>query len=218
MKYRLVFLTVFTAALAMAIGPLPVSAQSSQNDATLPQSTTQTSDQDNNIQQNDHPYTFKIDVTQRTTQAVDYRDRGGSTQVDFKGTTLMPKIDGRAKVTGHTGRLAIDASFHHLQPARSFGPEYLTYVLWAITTEGRPANLGEVMPNDNGDAYVQVTSGLQEFAMILTAEPYFAVTRPGELTVAENIVRPDTAGGVHPITARYESLQKGQYTVDISPA
>src|SRR5262249_14767706 len=105
----------------------------------------------------------------------------------------------------------------HLQPARSFGPEYLTYVLWAITPEGRPANLGEVVPNDNGDAYVQVTSGLQEFAMILTAEPYFAVTRPGEITVAENIVRADTAGGVHPITARYETLQKGQYTVNISP-
>jgi len=218
MKCRLVFLTAFAAALAMAIGPLPVSAQSSQNDATLPQSTTQTSDQDNNLQQNDHPYTFKINVTQRTTQAVDYRDRGGSTQVDFKGTTLMPKIDGRAKVTGHTGRLAIDASFHHLQAARNFGPEYLTYVLWAISPEGRAVNLGEVMPNGDGDCYVQVTSSMQEFGMVLTAEPYFAVTRPSDILVAENIIRPDTAGGIHPITAKYELLQKGQYTVNISPA
>ncbi len=218
MKYRLVFLTAFAAALVMALGPLPASAQSTQNDATLPQSTTQPSDQDSNIQQNDHPFTFKVNVVQRSTQAVDYRDRGGTTQVDFKGTTLMPKLEGRAKVTGHTGRLAIDASFHHLQPARSYGPEYLTYVLWAISPEGRPVNLGEVMPNGDGDVSVQVTSSLQEFGMILTAEPYFAVTRPSDILVAENIIRSDTAGGIHPITAKYELLQKGQYTVNISPA
>ncbi len=218
MKYRLVFLTALAAALVMALGPLPASAQSTQNDATLPQSTTQPSDQDSNIQQNDHPFTFKVNVVQRSTQAVDYRDRGGTTQVDFKGTTLMPKLEGRAKVTGHTGRLAIDASFHHLQPARSYGPEYLTYVLWAISPEGRPVNLGEVMPNGDGDVSVQVTSSLQEFGMILTAEPYFAVTRPSDILVAENIIRSDTTGGIHPITAKYELLQKGQYTVNISPA
>jgi outer membrane protein OmpA-like peptidoglycan-associated protein len=169
------------------------------------------------VERQDNPFVFHVNVTQRTTQAVDYRDRGGTTQVDFKGTSLMPKVDGRALVTGHTGRLAIDTRLHHLQPARSFGPEYLTYVLWAITPEGRPTNLGEVIPNDNGDAYVQVTSGLQEFGMIVTAEPYFAVTRPSDLVVAENIVRTDTAGGIHPITARYELLQKGQYTVNVSP-
>ena len=217
MKYRLVFQTALAAALALAI-PLPVRAQSTQNDPTLPQSTSQSPDQDSNIQQNDHPYTFKVNVVQRSTQAVDYRDRGGTTEVDFKGTTLMPRINGRAKVTGHTGRLAIDASFHHLQPARNFGPEYLTYVLWAISPEGRAVNLGEVMPNGDGDVSVQVTSSLQEFGMILTAEPYFAVTRPSDILVAENIIRPDTAGGIHPITAKYELLQKGQYTVNISPA
>jgi len=205
---------------AQANAPGTSTGQNPSDAATQnPPSTTQTTNPTDNPQtdENGQPFVFRLKVVQRSTEAVDYRDRGGTTQVDFKGTSLMPKVEGRAKVTGHTGRLAIDTSFHHLQPARFFGPEYLTYVLWAITTEGRPANLGEVIPNDNGDAYVQVTTGLQEFAMILTAEPYFAVTRPGELTVAENIVRADTAGGVHPITARYESLQKGQYTVNISP-
>lgn len=163
------------------------------------------------------PFTYHVNVTERTTQAVDYRDRGGTTQVDFKGTALMPAADGRAKVTGHTGRLAVAASFHHLEPATSFGPEYLTYVLWAITPEGRPMNLGEVVPQD-GHADVQVTSNLQEFGMILTAEPYFAVTRPSDVLVAENIVRADTEGGIHAITARYELLQRGQYTVQIGPA
>lgn len=198
----------------------PGDAATQNPPSTTQNGTTPTTNPTDNPQtdENGQPFVFRVKVVQRSTEAVDYRDRGGTTQVDFKGTSLMPKVEGRAKVTGHTGRLAIDTSFHHLQPARSFGPEYLTYVLWAITTEGRPTNLGEVVPNDNGDAYVQVTSGLQEFAMILTAEPYFAVTRPGEITVAENIVRPDTAGGVHPITARYETLQKGQYTVNISPA
>ncbi len=132
---------------------------------------------------------YRVTVVQRTTEAVDYHDRGGTTQVDFKGTSLMPSVEGNAKVTGHTGRLAIDATLRHLAPPRSFGPEYLTYVLWAITPEGRPLNMGEVRTNDDGNSRIQVTSGLQEFGMIVTAEPYFAVTRPSNLVVAENIVR-----------------------------
>ncbi|HWF03478.1 MAG TPA: OmpA family protein, partial [Candidatus Angelobacter sp.] len=162
-------------------------------------------------------FVYRVTVVQRTTEAVDYHDRGGTTQVDFRGTSLMPAVDGNAKVTGHTGRLAIDATLRHLAPPRSFGPEYLTYVLWAITPEGRAVNMGEVRPNDDGSSKIQVTSGLQEFGMIVTAEPYFAVTRPSDLVVAENIVRQDTAGGNHPISAKFDLLQKGQYTVDIKP-
>ena len=227
MKTR--FLAFLALSLVMA---LPLTAQSGGNPSqnpndtsTMPNSTdtsapqTQSPDEQKNTSADQQSeFNYHVSVTQRSTQAVDYRDRGGTTQVDFKGTTLMPRVDGHAKVTGHTGRLAINASFHHLQPAREFGPEYLTYVLWAITAEGRPMNLGEVIPNGDGDADVQLTSGLQEFGMILTAEPYFAVTRPGDMVIAENIVRSDTEGGIHPITARYELLQKGQYTVSISPA
>src|SRR5215469_8098037 len=226
-------LAVLAFCLAMV---LPLSAQTSSdnppqnpNDTTsapssmgtsVPQTTTQTPEEQNNpeVPGQEPQYHYQVNVVQRSTLAVDYRDRGGTTQVDFKGTQLMPKVEGRAKVTGHTGRLALDTSFHHLRPAREFGPEYLTYVLWAITPEGRPVNLGEVIPHDDGDAYLQLTSGLQEFGLILTAEPYFAVTRPSDLVVAENIVRSDTKGATHPITARYELLQKGQYTTNITPA
>ncbi|HKE31461.1 MAG TPA: OmpA family protein [Candidatus Angelobacter sp.] len=226
-------LAVLAFCLAMV---LPLSAQTSSdnppqnpNDTTsapssmgtsVPQTTTQTPEEQNNpeVPGQEPQYHYQVNVVQRSTLAVDYRDRGGTTQVDFKGTQLMPKVEGRAKVTGHTGRLALDTSFHHLRPAREFGPEYLTYVLWAITPEGRPVNLGEVIPHDDGDVYVQLTTGLQEFGMILTAEPYFAVTRPSDLVVAENIVRSDTKGATHPITARYELLQKGQYTTNITPA
>jgi outer membrane protein OmpA-like peptidoglycan-associated protein len=176
---------------------------------------TQQNAPDKNDDQQQNIPVYRVTVVERTTQAVDYRDRGGTTQVDFKGTSLMPTVDGNAKVTGHTGRLAIDANLHHLAPPRGFGPEYLTYVLWAITPEGRPINLGEIRPNDDGNSRLQVTSGLQEFGMIVTAEPYFAVTRPSNLVVAENIVRQDTAGGIHPISAKFDLLQKGQYTVNI---
>jgi outer membrane protein OmpA-like peptidoglycan-associated protein len=195
----------------------PQSSQSS-SDNNSPQSTQKPDPQSNDDdQQNAKVPVYRVTVVERTTQAVDYRDRGGTTQVDFKGTSLMPAVDGNARVTGHTGRLAIDANLHHLAPPRSFGPEYLTYVLWAITPEGRPLNLGEIRPNDAGNSRLQVTSGLQEFGMIVTAEPYFAVTRPSDLVVAENIVRQDTAGGIHPISAKFDLLQKGQYTVNISP-
>jgi outer membrane protein OmpA-like peptidoglycan-associated protein len=184
-------------------------------DAQKPDTQQNATDKQNEDQQNEKVPVYRVTVVERTTQAVDYRDRGGTTQVDFKGTSLMPTVDGSAKVTGHTGRLAIDANLHHLAPPRGFGPEYLTYVLWAITPEGRPINLGEIRPNDDGNSRLQVTSGLQEFGMIVTAEPYFAVTRPSNLVVAENIVRQDTAGGIHPISAKFDLLQKGQYTVNI---
>ena len=69
-------------------------------------------------QPNGQVFSYRVTVVERTTEAVDYRDRGGTTQVDFKGTSLMPSVDGNAKVTGHTGRLAIDATLHHLAPPR----------------------------------------------------------------------------------------------------
>jgi outer membrane protein OmpA-like peptidoglycan-associated protein len=200
----------------------PQSTQSSPDNnapqTQKPDAQSNADDRQNDNQQNANVPVYRVTVVERTTQAVDYRDRGGTTQVDFKGTSLMPAVDGSAKVTGHTGRLAIDANLHHLAPPRTFGPEYLTYVLWAITPEGRPLNLGEIRPNDDGNSRLQVTSGLQEFGMIVTAEPYFAVTRPSDLVVAENIVRQDTAGGIHPISAKFDLLQKGQYTVNIPAA
>jgi outer membrane protein OmpA-like peptidoglycan-associated protein len=217
---------IFLSALCFAMA-LPLSAQSSsgnppQNPDTVNATPTQNvgNNPDSSQDQNQPPeqFSYRVNVIQRSTQAVNYRDRGGTTQVDFKGTSLMPSVTGTGKVTGHTGRLAVDVSLHHLRPARNFGPEYLTYVLWAITSEGRPVNLGEVVPNGDGDVNLQLTSNLQEFGMIVTAEPYFAVTRPSDLVVAENIVRSDTEGGAHPITARYELLQRGQYTVHLNPA
>src|SRR5438105_1333867 len=131
-------------------------------------------------------------VVERQTSAVNYRHRGGPTRLDFRGTPLLPKAHGEAEVEGRKGYMEVKAELKDLQPASRFGPEYLTYVLWAITPEGRPVNLGEVLLDDNNRGMLDVTTDLQAFGMIVTAEPYFAVTQPSDAVVMENFVRPDT--------------------------
>ena len=168
-----------------------------------------------NTGQNDALPVFRVNVYARTTKAVNYRHRGGSTTVDFRGTELMPAVGGHAKVEGKGGRLAISAEFTHLAAANSFGGQFLTYVLWAITPEGRAVNLGEVLPGDNGKDKIDVTTDLQAFGMILTAEPYYSVTHPSNKVVAENILRADTKGFEEPIDAKFDVLEGAQYTIDI---
>src|SRR5438105_861108 len=160
---------------------------------------------------------FRVKVVSRTTKAVNYRHRGGSTMIDFKGTDLMPQATGKAKVDSKSGRLQINAEFSHLQAATKLGSEYLTYVLWAITPEGRPVNLGEVLL-DNGKAKLEVTSDLQAFGMIVTAEPYFAVVHPSNLVVVENVIKYETKGWEEPIEAKFDMLEGAEYTVDVKAA
>ncbi|MFY9790659.1 MAG: OmpA family protein [Candidatus Sulfotelmatobacter sp.] len=167
-----------------------------------------------NTGQNDMPV-FRVTVTERTTKAVNYRNRGGSTEVDFRGTDLMPQVTGHAKVEGKGGRLTIDAEFAHLQPVKMFGGQYLTYVLWAITPDGRAVNLGEVVPGGNGKDKIDVTTDLQAFGMIVTAEPYYAVTHPSNKVIAENIIKPGTKGFEEPIDAKFDVLEGQQYTIDV---
>src|ERR1700719_2208867 len=158
---------------------------------------------------------FRVNVFARTTKAVNYRHRGGSTMVDFRGTDLMPAVGGHAKVDGKAGRLAISVELTHMQPATHFGGQYLTYVLWAITPEGRAVNLGAALPGDNGKDKIDVTTDLQAFGLIVTAEPYYAVTHPSNKVVAENILRQETKGFEEPIDAKFDVLEGGQYTIDV---
>ena len=129
---------------------------------------------------------FRITVVGRTTPAINYRPRRGDTKVDFKGTALMPQATGEAKVSGEQGYMNVEAKFDKFASASSFGSEYLTYVLWAVTPEGRATNLGEVQISGD-DASVKVTTELQAFGLIVTAEPYFAVTQPSDVVVMENV-------------------------------
>jgi flagellar motor protein MotB len=155
---------------------------------------------------------YQVTVIERTVKAVNYQYRGGPTQIDFAGTVLLPQAKGKATVESKSGRAEIDAKFSNLGSPSRYGGEYLTYVLWAITPEGRAQNLGEVMSDASDRGHVAVTTDQQAFGMIVTAEPYAAVRQPSDVVVMENIVRPDTIGRIEPIQAKYALLPRGHYT------
>jgi len=154
---------------------------------------------------------FQTNVVSRTTRAVSYRHRSGATRINFQGTDLMPAAAGQAKVESKRGALEIEAEFSGLDRPTSFGNEYLTYVLWAISPEGRQVNIGEVLVGDNHRSKLDVTTDLQAFALVVTAEPYYAVRRPSNLVVLENSIRSDTVGASEDVDAKYELIDRGGY-------
>jgi outer membrane protein OmpA-like peptidoglycan-associated protein len=156
---------------------------------------------------------FRVTVVSRTISAINYHHRSGSTQVDFRGTELLPLARGEARVDSQMGSTKIDVHVNKLTPANQFGPEYLTYVLWAITPEGRAQNLGELALSGDHSSLLATTS-LQVFGLLVTAEPYFAVTQPSDVVVMENFVRNDTTGTIEQVDAKYELLKRGQYTMN----
>ena len=155
--------------------------------------------------------TYRVTVVSRTTQAVNYRHRSGATKIDFQGTDLMRSARGQASVNSKRGRMTIEVEFSDLDRPTAFGNEYLTYVLWAISPEGRSMNLGEVLVGDNRRSKLDVTTDLQAFAMIVTAEPYYAVRRPSNVVIMENVIRQDTRGTSEPMDAKYELIDRGGY-------
>jgi outer membrane protein OmpA-like peptidoglycan-associated protein len=160
---------------------------------------------------------YRISLVERTTKAVNYNHRGGATKIDFEGTPLLEEARGEARVQSKQGNIAIEAEFRGLRPASTYGPEYLTYVMWAVTPEGRTTNLGEVLLNGT-NSKLDVTTELQAFGLIVTAEPYFAVTQPSDVVVIENVIRPDTRGTIEQVDAKFELMKKGQYTLNVNPA
>src|SRR5271169_2181623 len=155
--------------------------------------------------------TFRVIVISRSVQAVNYRHRSGGSKLDFAGTTLMPSANGWAEVNSRRGSIVIQAEFGNLERPTTFGTEYLTYVLWAISPEGRAVNLGEVLVGNNHRSKLQVTTDLQAFALIVTAEPYYAVRQPSNAVVLENVVREDTKGTTEAVNAKYELMERGGY-------
>jgi outer membrane protein OmpA-like peptidoglycan-associated protein len=205
MVQRVVIALLLTAVVAVA-KPALVSAQSAPNptqqSVTTPQGETPV---------------FRVTVVGRTVPAINYRPRSGDTRVNFAGTALMPEAKGWASVEGEKGYIEIDAHFDKLDAPRRFGREYLTYVVWAITPEGRATNLGELQVNGN-DGRLKVTTELQSFALVVTAEPYFAVSQPSDAVVIENVVRESgferTQGRVETLEAKYELLKRGSYLMN----
>jgi outer membrane protein OmpA-like peptidoglycan-associated protein len=158
---------------------------------------------------------FRVTVVSRTTKAINYNHRNGTTHIDFRGTELMPAAKGEASVESRMGSTKIDTVMQHMTPASQYGAEYMTYVLWGITPEGRPNNLGEVVL-EGDHAKLLSTTDLQSFGLIVTAEPYFAVTQPSDVVVAENFIRNDTTGTIQQVDAKFELLQRGQYVMNRS--
>jgi outer membrane protein OmpA-like peptidoglycan-associated protein len=188
---------MFLFAIGSALS-LSVFAQANSQATTVVETTSPTS-------------TYRVVVISRTVQAVNYQHSGGATDVNFVGTVLLPSADGKAKVRSKRGTMEVEAEFGNLQSPTTFGGEYLTYVLWAISPEGRSINLGEVLVGDNNRSKLTATTDLQAFALIVTAEPYYAVRQPSNVVVLENVVRADTKGTSEAVNAKYELMERGGY-------
>jgi outer membrane protein OmpA-like peptidoglycan-associated protein len=161
---------------------------------------------------------YRVTVVERTVPAINYQYRTGPTNIDFRGTVLMPNAKGEAVVESKAGRTEIDARFEHVDAATKYGREYLTYVLWAVTPDGHARNLGEVLTGHSDKGHLRVTTDLQAFGLIVTAEPYGAVRLPSDVVVLQNEVRPDTVGNTQPIKVKYELMPRGAYTYNVPAA
>ena len=110
--------------------------------------------------------------------------------VKFRGTTLLPRLKGEAKVkrAGRRGT-RVELSIDNLTRASELGGIYTTFVLWAIAPDGRVDNLGEIKRSGSAlvDSKLDVTTNLQTFAMIITAEPHFLMKVPSRMVVLENL-------------------------------
>lgn len=204
---------LFTALLFAGVtaGVLVGGATALQSQEPNPMSQQAPPDDNKVTKESEGVYLYRVKVVQRDLDAVNYLHRSGSTKIAFKGTPLLPLAKGEAKVESERGGITIDAKFEGLTPANGFGKEYLTYVLWAITPDGRPNNLGEVLPAGTKNN-IQVTTALQSFGLIVTAEPYFSVTQPSDLVVLENQIIEDRTNGVlEKVNAHYMLLPRGSY-------
>ena len=153
--------------------------------------------------------TAPVATVSRTTKAINYRS-SGSTTVNFAGTELMSGASGTAKVESKNNRIQIDARFTGFEDSTKFGLEYLTYVLWGISPQGRAVNLGELVPK-NGEANLKASTEMQTFGMIVTAEPYYAVSQPGDEVVLDTSLSPVQASQAENIDTKYQLIGRGSY-------
>ena len=150
------------------------------------------------------------DLISRSVKSFGYNVGGGDTKVDFVPTELMPQAAGEAKVEAKSGTTKIELSLKGMTPPSRLGAEFLTYVLWVITPDGRYGNTGEILINKNGDGQLNTTTPAQTFAMIITAEPYFAVRVPSEMVILENELRKNTKAKIFPAND-FKLMRRGQY-------
>ena len=149
-------------------------------------------------------------VVSKSVNAIGYQVGGGGTKVDLKATELMPQARGEAKVEAKQGVASIEAEIKGLTPPTKLGSEFLTYVLWVVSPDGRTSNLGEILVDNSGEAKIKATTQLQTFSLVVTAEPYFSVRQPSEMVILINAIRKDTKGKIF-IVNEYKLIKRGQY-------
>jgi hypothetical protein len=185
------------------------------NPTVTPQNPAQVDNNGEPVNPPDQVPLYRVRVVGRNLDAVNYMHRSGSTDIAMRGTDLLPTAHGMAKVKSESGRVTVNLHVEGLGSPSAFGPAYLTYVLWAIMPDGRPQNLGEILPNGKMD--LTVTSPVPAFGMIVTAEPYFAVSQPSDLVAMQNMVLDHkTNGVVEHVNAHYTLLARGAYTQEVA--
>ena len=156
------------------------------------------------------PETAPSGFTGRSVKAIGYQVGRGSTMVDLNGTGLIGQAAGKAKVEAKPGVTTVEAEIQGLTSPSSLGTEFLTYVLWAVSQEGRAINLGEVLFDNSGKGKLKATTQLGSFSLFITAEPYAAVRQPSEMVVLENDTRKDTKGRIY-VVDNYQLMKRAQY-------
>ncbi|OGS23616.1 MAG: hypothetical protein A2297_08275 [Elusimicrobia bacterium RIFOXYB2_FULL_48_7] len=160
---------------------------------------------------------YQVSVVQNAAKAINYRNLKGSAEIDFKGTVLLTDAKGTAVVRNKSGVMEIKAKFENLSAPVQFGDEYMTYILWAISPDGKAMNLGELIVK-NGKSRIETKAPMQAMSLIVTAEPYFAVSQPGNVVVLENAVKAGSKAKIELIDAKYELLPRGEYTKNLAAA
>jgi hypothetical protein len=160
------------------------------------------------------PYKVSRNMVERSITMVDYRHHTGSTKLELFPTALLPDVHGNVEVEDKNGHTEIEIKLEHMTPASVLRPGYLTYVLWAVTSDGQTMNLTELLPDEDYKAELVIAVDLPVFGLIITAEPYFAVTQPSDFIAMEIAGRPDERCFKN-LTVRYQLLERGQYFVNI---
>jgi outer membrane protein OmpA-like peptidoglycan-associated protein len=168
--------------------------------------------QDNSAPQGNAPI-YEVHLVGNSITSISYQHHGA--EIGFQGTPLLAQAKGHAKVDNKNGEMIIHAEFEGLVPAQRYGAEYFTYVLWAITPEGKPSNLGEVLL-EGSKSKIEASTPLQSFGLMVSAEPYFAVSQPSNIVILQNIVLPNTTGTISQVNAKYELLDRGQYRYSVA--
>ncbi|MFZ1035394.1 MAG: OmpA family protein [Candidatus Acidiferrales bacterium] len=155
-------------------------------------------------------------VISGTVAAIGYPVGGGGTKVTMVGTLSASQASGEAKVQAKVGGTEVSLKVAGMPQPTALGAEFLTYVLWTVTPDGTTTNLGEIPIDKNGQGKLDATAQSQTFALIVTAEPYYAVHIPSELIILTNETRKNTKGKIYPDNS-YKLIRRSEYAKQGNP-